>query len=281
MVLGVGEIAAFCGMGEHSWSIPLSSAPQPEEPEFEQCSAEARATLGIAAEAHPSQELLALGAWPDACCADNYRCPEMVHDAMPHAVWGRHAGTGLTRQQQGPLPLCMYELGREDSIGWFDESASSWLSLSPSEEQVQMLQKPMQGAGGGTACAPHATGELQVPQAPTLAGRKDYTLEEYCKENMKISPHEIKPRALLRILDLAVFFRGACTDGIIRCVDAEPGNVASVFGFAKIIVSDVAVFKERLSDMVRSDHNNCWKSIGCPAPTSLTAACYEILREVC
>ena len=98
---------------------------------------------------------------------------------------------------------------------------------------------------------------------------------------MKIQPHEIKPKALLRMLDLTALFRVACTDGIIHCVDAEPGKVASVFGFAKMHVLNVAEFNTRIILMISNDDNGCWQSVGRPLLKSPTAPCYELLRQVC
>ena len=258
-------------VGQRSWSMPLPSSSQHNGPEFEQYSAAATTA---------ANEEEARTAGP-ARRADDHRCPEMANDATAHAAGGGYAWTNLARQLEAPLPLSMYELEREDTIDWSDDSASSWLSSSPSGEQEATVQETMQGASGGSACGSHATGEQQVPLAPTLSDRKDFTLEEYCKEHMGIQPHEIKPRALQRMLDLTMLFRGACADGTIHCIDAEPGKVASVFGFAKIIVSDVAAFTKRITDMVHSNHTNCWQSIGRPARASLTAPCYELLREVC
>ena len=257
-------------MGQRSWSKPLPSSSHHSKPELEQYSAAATTAAN-------EEEARTAGPDDDA----RRRCPEMANDATAHAAEGGYAWTNLVRQLEAPLPLSMYELEREESITWSDDSASSWLSASPAGEQEETVQEAIEGISGGSACSSRATGEQQVPLAPTLSDRKDFTLEEYCKEHMRIQPHDIKPRALQRMLDLTILFRDACADGTIRCIDAEPGKVASVFGFAKIIVSDVDAFTKRITDMIRSNHTNCWQSIGRPARASLTAPCYELLREVC
>ena len=221
--------------------------------------------------------MLGHGASPAAYRDDAHRCPAKVGDFQAYAAGG-HDRRGPAEQGETVPLRSAYELERGETIDWSDDSASSWLSLSPREEQGH-------ARSGDLANGPKQfVGEQEVQQARAMANCCDSSesaLERYCKEHMKIQPHEIKPKALLRMLDLTVLFRIACTDGIIHCVDAEPGKVASVFGFAKIHVHNVAEFNTRIIDMIRNDDNGCWQSVRRSLLISPTAPCYELLRQVC
>ena len=109
---------------------------------------------------------------------------------------------------------------------------------------------------------------------------EDWSLTGYCERHMQIRPHEIKPTVLLKMLDLTALFQRMCAERIIHLVNAEPGQVASIFGFSRMLVSNVAEFNKRISGLIRQDRRACWRAKGRPKVSNPTGACYELLRQL-
>jgi len=136
------------------------------------------------------------------------------------------------------------------------------------------------------SCTPNRCTPVRLPceepKAPTTAFRETWSLSGYCQKYMNIRPHEIKPTALLRILDLTRLFYHMCAEGILQFVEpgAGSGQISSIFGFSRMLVSNVAEFNRRISDMIREDRRRCWQVKTIHVLSNITLPCYELLRQL-
>ena len=222
-----------------------------------------------------------------------------------HAI-GVHAATGLpvTESKLGDGKVAWADR-REEWIGCLHDPASSLLpgAFNPRADAEQL--GPQLGETGFSSTtdlfadlcdfdfekSKRLTSSNRLPQRddsarrieprePTGALRDTWSLSGYCQEHMNIRPHEIKPLALLRMLDLTSFFYHMCAEGIVRFVEAESGQVASIFGFSRMLVFNVAEFARRMSDWTREDRRQCWHAKQCQVRSHPTRPWYELLRQL-
>lgn len=92
-------------------------------------------------------------------------------------------------------------------------------------------------------------------------------------------PLDLKTIALTRIYDLGRLFCEVHSSDTIRMISA-PGQVASIFGFNRILVKNVVKFTSEFSKMVNIDINCCWHANGRQTLQQPTSPCYEILRQL-
>ena len=97
----------------------------------------------------------------------------------------------------------------------------------------------------------------QMVESPPLT-RSAADLESYCEQHMGIRASELKPNAMLKMLDLALLFTSLQSYGAIRFHAALPGGTNSIFGFESFHVDDMDAFIAAILSMINNDLKGCW-----------------------
>ena len=117
---------------------------------------------------------------------------------------------------------------------------------------------------------------------------KDDKFEDYLLLHCGIRAADLKVNALARIRDISQLLCDLEQENIVRLVhehaeaDASSAarDVASIFGFTKMFVDEVAAFNERVTSMVVADPRRCWHANGRHHLKQPTNTVYELLRQL-